>query len=135
MVMRRVCALALLVLSGLLLLPPLAWAVDPIAGRGEIMALLGMVEQCGCAFLRNGTWHTSADARKLLEHKYKEALRDPSSIASSEHFINKLASRSGMTGKPYRVRCGNAQAVESGPWLLGKLAELRAAAAKQPPPR
>ena len=116
----------------LLLLPalPQAWAHNAAQVRSEVQALLGWVEQGGCSFMRNGSWHSSAEARKLLEHKFDEAMRDPGSMPSTEHFIAKLASRSSMSGKPYWVRCGDAKLVESGPWLLGKLAELRLTADK-----
>jgi hypothetical protein len=128
----------LIVLGGSLCALPQAWANDAGRVHGEIVALLAIVEHGGCAFMRNGSWYASADARKLLEHKLKEAMRDPAGMPSTEHFIEKSASRSSMSGQPYMVRCAEAKPVESGPWLMGKLAEMRAAKATRPtqgPPR
>ena len=118
-----------------LLALPRAWANDQRV-HGEIVALLGVVEQCGCTFMRNGSSYSSADARKMLEHKLNDALRAAGGVPSTEHFIEKSASRSSTSGRPYMVHCAEAKPVESGPWLRGKLVELRAAG-KPPhtPPR
>jgi len=116
---------------GGLLTPPRAWA-DPRV-HGEIVALLGVVEQGGCAFMRNGSWYSSADARKMLEHKLGEAMRAPGGVTSTEQFIEDSASRSSMSGKPYMVRCAEAKPVESGHWLRVKLAEMRTSAATARP--
>ncbi len=82
--------------------------------------------------MRNGSWHSAAEARKLLEHKLSAAMRDPAGMPSTEHFIAKSGTRSSMSGKPYLVRCGDSQAVESGPWLMGKLAAMRTASVARP---
>ena len=112
---------------------PRVWANDPVRVHGEIVSLLGLVEYSGCAFMRNGSWYSSADARKMLEHKLNDAMRDSGGVTSAEQFIEKSASRSSMSGKPYMVRCAEAKAVESGPWLLSKLVEMRSSAATRPP--
>lgn len=102
--------------------------------RAEVAALLAVVEDGGCAFMRNGSWHTAAEARKLLEHKLSAAMRNPASMTSAEHFIAKSGTSSSMSGKPYLVRCGDSPAVESGTWLIGKLAAMRTASAARPGP-
>jgi hypothetical protein len=122
------------VLGSGLFAAPGVWALDPSHVHREIIALLGVVEHGGCAFMRNGSWYSSADARKMLEHKLNDAMRDPAGVTSTEQFIEKAASRSSMSGKPYMVRCGEAKAVESGPWLMSKLVEMRASAAARTPP-
>ncbi len=112
-----------------------AWAQDRAQDvRTEVVALLAAVENGGCSFMRNGSWHSAAEARKLLEYKFTVAMRDPASMTSAEHFIAKMGSHSSLSGKPYLVRCGDTQAVESGPWLMGKLATIRAARPARPAP-
>jgi hypothetical protein len=117
---------------------PQAWANDAGHVHGEILSLLAIVEHGGCAFMRNGSWYASADARKMLEYKLKQAMRDPAGVPSTEHFIEKSASRSSTSGQPYMVRCAEAKPVETGPWLMARLAEMRAAKVARPaqaPPR
>ncbi len=120
-----------LVGSSLLGLTPV-WANEQGLVRNEVISLLGLVEHSGCSFMRNGSWHSAVDARKMLEHKLNDAMRDPTNLPSAEHFIAKLASRSSMSGKPYQVKCADAKTVESGPWLMNKLTELRASAPHKP---
>ncbi len=116
--------------------PALVWANDPARVHGEIVALLGVVERSGCAFMRNDSWYSSADARKMLEHKLSDAMRVPGGVTSTEQFIEKSASRSSMSGRSYMVRCAEAKPVECGPWLVGKLVEMRSAPRAPPaPPR
>ena len=121
-------------IGGSLFVVPRVWANDHARVRSEIVALLGVVEHSGCSFMRNGSWYSSADARKMLEHKLNEALGSPGGVTSTEQFIEKSASRSSMSGKPYVVQCAEAKAVESGPWLMSKLVAMRSSNATRPPP-
>lgn len=95
------------------------------AAAREITALLEHIERSGCQFERNGDWHDAPAARAHIERKY-QALAERGKVPSAEAFIELAASGSSTTGKPYQVRCGQAAAVPSGPWLTQALARLRA---------
>lgn len=118
------------VLSALLLVALLApaassWAATPsTAARAEIEHLLAYVEKSRCKFDRNDTWHDSHEARAHLAKK-ERYLEDRGQIATAEDFISKAATKSGMTGKPYTVRCGSEPAVGSVEWLTAELHRFR----------
>lgn len=96
----------------------------PPLSEEEVTHLLTYLDKSGCKFGRNGDWHTAKDAAKHLNEK-KAYLVNQGSVASAEAFIAKAASKSSMTGSPYLVQCGDAPAVESGPWLTLELNRLR----------
>jgi hypothetical protein len=112
----------------LLLLVPLAAMPKelPPAARAEVLSLLARLEASGCQFNRNGSWHSSADAKTHLLRKL-EYLEKNTSPASAEAFIELAASQSSASGTPYRVRCG-ANEAPSADWLQRELKAIRAAA-------
>ena len=68
----------------------------------EIEALLAYVAGLeGAVFLRNGSAHTAAEAAAHLRLKWE---RQEARIRSAEDFIERCASRSFLTGKPYQIR-------------------------------
>jgi len=92
--------------------------------RAEIDALLARLQSSECAFYRNGSWHSAAEAKAHLLRKLK-ALESRNAVQSTEQFIELGASTSSVSGKPYLVRCGNSAAVESRRWLYTELTEIR----------
>ena len=115
--------LALLALAGATSLAVAQQEAGPVAAR-EIAALLDHIERSGCRFERNGQWHDAPAARAHIERKYR-AVAERGKVPSAEAFIELAASRSSTTGRPYRVRCGQAQPVASAGWLTQALARLR----------
>ena len=99
-------------------------ASEPV--RAEIDALFKALQVSGCQFNRNGSWYSGAEAQAHLTKKL-EYLERKDMVKSTEDFINLAASTSSSSSKPYLVRCGSAQAVESKAWLQTKLLELRKA--------
>lgn len=93
--------------------------------RAEVDALLSRLEQSECRFHRNGEWYGSKKAREHLEGKLAY-LERWGTLESAEQFIEKVASGSSVSGKPYLVQCGKAPAVTSAEWLKGQLKALRA---------
>ncbi|PAV47596.1 hypothetical protein CK486_13675 [Pseudomonas sp. HAR-UPW-AIA-41] len=87
--------------------------------------MLDFVEQSGCTFIRNGSEHTSPDARAHLQKKL-EYLLDKDLIDSPEQFIKRGASESSFSGEPYRVRCRGMEQL-SADWLNAELKRLRSA--------
>ncbi|MEO4046715.1 DUF5329 domain-containing protein [Pseudomonas sp. CAU 1711] len=113
-----------LALSTLLLCGPAQAGLDA-QGRQEVDALLAFVEHSGCLFIRNGSEHQPADARRHLQKKL-DYLQDKGLIDSPEDFIARAASESSMSGEPYRVNCQGRLQPSAG-WLNAELNRLRQA--------
>lgn len=112
-------------LAGLAGLAGLAHGAPPPAPvQAEIDALLAALQSSGCEFQRNGRWHAAAEARAHLQKK-RDYLEGRGAIGSAEDFIALAASESSMSGRPYRVRCAGAEAVDSRGWLLQRLQGIR----------
>jgi len=90
----------------------------------EIHFLLTAVGDSGCGFTRNGKRHSAAEAEAHLAMKYDRA---GSRIKTAEAFIDRLASESSWTGKPYLIQC-DAESVPSRDWLTERLVHFRAVA-------
>ena len=117
---------AILLLIALSAAPSMAAEINPVAKK-EIQHLFSYLESSGCQFLRNGSWHSALDASKHLQQKYKYML-NRGGISTAESFIERGASESSMSNKPYQVRCGNvAKADTSAAWFKAELARYRAA--------
>jgi len=80
--------------------------------RQEIGHLLDFVAQSGCQFNRNGSWHDSRAARDHLQEKY-DYLQRRNLVPDTHAFIERAASQSSFSGKPYQVRCGAGQPITS----------------------
>jgi hypothetical protein len=88
----------------------------------EIDYLLEFVETSGCTFIRNGKEHEPAAARGHLELKRKRGKRY---YDTTEEFIERVASSSSWSGKPYMIRCGDAEPQPIEGWYLQALSEYR----------
>lgn len=97
------------------------------ADNEEINYLLSYLGDSGCTFIRNGSEHRAQEARDHLEMKYNHA---KGRIKTAEDFIDKLASQSSLSRKPYEVRCADVQ-LPSKQWLDEALAFHRASSDKQ----
>ena len=103
------------------------------APRGEDVAavieyLLARIGESGLTFIRNGREHTAAEAAAHIRRKYEHAKGD---IQTPEDFIDKVASKSDLSGQPYRVKMPDGTTRLAADWLRGLLAEYRA---KKPEP-
>ncbi|HEY8102098.1 MAG TPA: DUF5329 domain-containing protein [Burkholderiaceae bacterium] len=112
--------------SGLLLLfcTTFASANPSAASKAEITHLLSFLEKSGCQFNRNGSWYSPNEAVTHLQKKYQYLL-DKNLISTSEDFIERAATESSMSGKPYLVKCDNAAPVESAVWFKRELTTFR----------
>ena len=101
--------------------------LNPVTTK-EIQHLFTYLEGSGCQFFRNGSWHAARDASKHLQQKYQYLL-GKGLISTTETFIERGASESSISRKPYQVRCGsNAKPDTSAAWFMAELARYRAAA-------
>jgi len=88
----------------------------------EIDYLLTTVGESNCVFIRNGRRHDAAEAEEHLRMKYRRGQRY---APTAESFIERLASSSSMTGKPYFIDCPGEESVPSSEWLMKKLTAHR----------
>lgn len=110
---RAVALLAALLLSSV------AGADDAAV---EIDYLASAVGSSGCTFIRNGKSHDAADAEAHLRMKYRRGKRY---APTAELFIERLASRSSISKKPYYIDCGDGDPVATGDWLEQRLEDFR----------
>ena len=88
----------------------------------EIHALIQAVAESECEFSRNGSVYSAEAAAEHLELKYSRGKRYAD---SAEAFIDRLASKSSWSGKPYQMIC-DGQTQPTGDWLSATLEEIRA---------
>jgi len=92
------------------------------AGRSErsrIEELIAAVESADVTFLRNDTEHDAAAAADHLRRKWKHA---GDRELTAEEFIDKIASASSTTGRPYAIRESDGTVVAARTWLRQRLA-------------
>lgn len=104
------------------LLAPAIVAAEATETTAEIEYLLSTLGNSECTFVRNGKRH---DAEKAEEHLRMKHRRGKRYVTTAETFIERLASRSSMSKKPYYVECPDDEPVPSGDWLMQRLSEYR----------
>ena len=110
-----------LILSG----PSGALPSESDVAQSEITYLLAHVEKSGCRFNRNGTWYNDTKViRQHMEAKYRY-FQGKGRINSAEDFVERAASKSEMTGKPYLVKCTNGPEMPTAQWLIDELSRYR----------
>ena len=95
----------------------------------EIEYLMTAIGTSGCAFVRNGKRHARA-AESHIRMKYRRAKRH---ATTAERFIERLATRSSMSGRPYLMDCPDSEPVPSAAWLHDALAAYRDGQAQSAP--
>jgi hypothetical protein len=73
---------------------------DPL--QDEIAHLIDFVRHSSCIFIRNGSEYDGPKAADHVQAKY-DYYKDE--IKTVEDFIERAASKSMLSGKPYQVRC------------------------------
>ena len=113
-------------IASLLVVSGLAFAEEPSAATSrEIDQLFAALQSSGCEFSRNGSWYDAQKATEHLHRKYDYLLKK-GLVTSTESFIERAATESSMSGKPYLVRCEGSPPLPSKQWFNDKLKELRA---------
>ena len=112
--------LLLLIVSAL---PVMSLADEPASDAvAEINYLLETVAASDCTFIRNGKKHAAADAAEHLQMKRRRGKRY---FSTTEEFIERLASKSSWTGKPYLIQCQNEPEQPAGEWFTRYLQDYR----------
>ncbi len=99
-------------------------ADPPAAAASEIAYLFGFLERSGCEFNRNGHWYDAAAAKAHLQHKY-DLVSGTGTITTAETFIERVATKSSLSGQAYAVRCGSEESRPVDGWLREALAAHR----------
>ena len=101
---------------------PLAATADDATMEAEIAHLITAIGASGCDFIRNGKRYSASQAEDHIRVKYKRGKRY---ATSTEAFIERLASQSSMSKKPYWIECDGEEPVQSGDWLKAELERYR----------
>jgi hypothetical protein len=89
--------------------------------KEKIEALIKHVEGLKDAvFVRNGTDYDAATAARFLRGKWDQA----ADVKSAKEFIDKVASVSSTSGKPYLIRFKDGKAVKAGDYLRAELEKI-----------
>lgn len=112
-----------MLLATLLLAAPVAHAAPSPQAQREIAQLISSLDGSQCRFQRNGSWHDGSDARSHLQRKYDYLLKNM--VDSAEQFIERAASQSSMSGKPYRIQCPGQPEQTAAAWFGARLQALR----------
>ena len=97
-------------------------APKPVSEAEKIEALIASVEKsAGLRFIRNGKDYDGAAAGKHLRDKWSFA---GERIHTAHDFIDGLASKSSLSGKPYRIRYADGREENSADYFNRRLAEL-----------
>ena len=107
-----------------LIIPGSALAAPSDTARREIAGLIGALDGSSCRFQRNGSWHDAAEALAHLQRKYDYLLKKDK-VDTAEQFIERAASQSSMSGKPYRIACPGQPEQTAAVWFGARLKALR----------
>jgi hypothetical protein len=92
----------------------LGWAATPEVEHARIESAIVRVEKSGLIFIRNGSEYPSAQGAKHLRDKLMLA---GSSVKTFDEFVEKIASKSSITGRPYMVKFPDGRTEEVAKWL------------------
>ena len=94
----------------------------PAAEKQKIELLIKQVGDLKDAkFVRNGSTHEPATAVRFLRGKWDANKAD---VKSVRDFIDKVATKSGTSGKPYLIRFNDGKVIPSREFLLAELKKL-----------
>jgi Family of unknown function (DUF5329) len=109
----------------LIVLSSAAYAADnPDTMEKEIQHLFDHLQNSQCEFHRNGKWYTAEEAVAHIQHKYQYLMKK-GLIDSTEQFIDRAASESSISGKPYLVKCSVSPPIKSSVWFKNELRRFR----------
>jgi hypothetical protein len=110
---------------------PLQAQEKPATEKEKIEALIKHIEDLkGAKFVRNGRDYDAKTAARFLRGKWEA---NESRIRTAKDFVEKVASISSTTGKPYQIRLENGKEVKSRDYLLAELQKLEKAGGKREP--
>ena len=109
----------------LLLGPALAWSEPTARADAIIQHLINHVAGSDMRFVRNGSEYTPDEAASHMQKKYRHFRED---ISTPGDFIDLCATKSLMSGEPYRVIDPEGNERKTSDWLRDELAIYQARA-------
>lgn len=109
----------------LLLGPALAWSEPTARADATIRHLINHVAGSDMRFVRNDSEYTPEEAASHMQKKYRHFRED---ISTPEDFIELCATKSLMSGEPYRVIDPKGKERNTSDWLRNELAIYQARA-------
>ena len=101
-----------------------ALAAPPLHEQSRIDKLIRFVEtQKDMKFIRNGTEYTCAEAAKFLRGKLETM---GSEVTTAGEFIERIATKSSMSGKPYHVKFADGKLIPAAQFLAEELKRMEA---------
>jgi hypothetical protein len=102
----------------------------PLGEDEKIERLIKVVDEMKDAtFIRNGTEHDCHAAAKHMRDKWEHGR---SEIKTANDFIDKAASKSSISGKPYMIRFKDGREIESGAFLRDELKKIESGESSSP---
>jgi hypothetical protein len=102
-------------------LPEADWSEEKV----KINYLIDGIEQLEGVFIRNGNEHSPAKAADHIRMKMEKAMNSwfapDKEEWTAEMFIDKIASTSSISGKPYRIKLKTGEIITAGEWLRHRL--------------
>ena len=87
----------------------------------KVEVLLRLVELSQETFVRNDQVYSGTEAAQHLRQKWEQA---PAEVKTARDFVDRIASKSSVSGKPYAIRLADGEEFAARVWLLGALAML-----------
>lgn len=120
----RLCRALGVALIGIGVGPFVATASSPTVAQIEVEYLLSAVASSECEFYRNGAWFDSQKASAHLRDKYTTLIAIGRFVTATD-FIDKAATKSSLSGRPYLIRCAGGKPVPTNQWLREVLERYR----------
>jgi Family of unknown function (DUF5329) len=121
-VQRLILAFAFALLGAALFAGSVGAESLPAAEKQKIEALIEYVASANdVKFVRNGTVYNAASAATFLRRKWQA---NYSAVHSARDFVEKIATISGTSGKPYLIRLKDGSEIKSREFLLGQLEKI-----------
>jgi hypothetical protein len=94
----------------------------PLSEKQKIELLIRQVAELkDTKFVRNGTAHNADTAATFLRRKWEA---NDSEVKTARDFVEKIASFSGTSGKPYLIRFKDGAETQSRDFLLAELKKI-----------
>jgi hypothetical protein len=106
-----------------------AFALPPAEELRVERFLQAIGQENNLVFIRNGREHSVSQAVSHLRRKLKSS---KDKLQTAEEFIDNVASKSSISGKPYLIRRPGGSNEEAGPYFRQLLAEIESAPAPLP---
>ena len=91
----------------------------------KINYLISEIEHINGVFIRNGDEHSPQEAAAHIRMKMEKAMNSwfapEKERWTAEMFIDNIASKSSISGKPYRIKLDGGEILNAGDWLYQKL--------------